>query len=123
MKPQYFSRAVLIVSVALLALLVLAYWAALPGPFLLDDFTNLPQAKVETWSLTALIDASLSNKSGPLGRPVSALTFALNYLVTGDSAFGFKVVNLIIHAANACLVFLLLSKLATKDWDVIPPLN
>jgi hypothetical protein len=40
-------------------------------------------------------------------RPVTTFSFALNYLWAKDSPAGYRIVNVLIHAANAFLVFLL----------------
>jgi len=114
MRTQFSSTAIQITLFSLFPLLLTTYWIALPGPFLLDDLTNLPAARPASWSFSALTKASLSNASGPLGRPVSALSFGLNYLLTGDNTVGFKVVNLTIHAANTCLIFLLVNTMARQ---------
>jgi len=114
MRTQFSSTAVQFALFSLISLLLTTYWIALPGPFLLDDLSNLPAAKPASWSLSALTKASLSNESGPLGRPVSALSFGLNYLLIGDNTIGFKVVNLAIHAANACLIFLFIDTVARQ---------
>ena len=42
-----------------------------------------------------------------MGRPIPLLTFAMNYLLTGDSTFGFKATNLLLHWVNAVLLFFL----------------
>ena len=44
---------------------------------------------------------------GPLRRPVSMLTFAANYYLSGFSPFWFKLTNLLIHCVNGVLVYFL----------------
>lgn len=47
-------------------------------------------------------------------RPVSYLSFALNYYLWGEDAFSFHVVNLLIHGLNALLVFRIFSTLLAR---------
>lgn len=93
-------------------LTVTVYWTGLSGPFLLDDNHNLDMARAE--SVGDLIPTILGNTSGRLGRPVSALTFALNALLGDGGTFGYKAVNLSIHLVNGLLIFLLGGRLLTR---------
>ena len=86
--------------------LLIVYWPALGGPFLLDDISNVPQTRMDTFSLDALLAIVTGNHSGLFGRPVPVLTFALNYLFGAESPTWFKITNLVVHACNAVLVFL-----------------
>ncbi len=49
----------------------------------------------------------LDGATGPAGRPVSSLTFALQYQQWPDNPFQFKLVNLLIHLINGCLIYFL----------------
>ena len=40
-------------------------------------------------------------------QPLSWMTFALDYLIWGMEPFGYHLTNLVLHAANAALVYLL----------------
>lgn len=99
-------RAPLAALVVLAGLTCVIYWPALYGPFLLDDGSNIPQTRLDTFSLPGLLDVALGNSSGPFGRPLAVASFALNYLLGDGSPFGFKLVNLLIHCLNAALVYL-----------------
>lgn len=59
---------------------------------------------VETYGV---IQYLLDGATGPAGRPVSSFTFALQYQQWPDHPFYFKLVNLIIHLVNGCLVYFL----------------
>jgi len=89
--------ALLFISCLILCLTVLLYWSGLYGPFFLDDLQSISPTQLENFSLAKLIEISLQNDTGPLGRPVSVLTFALNNFFFGTDPFSFKVTNLIIH--------------------------
>jgi len=93
--------------VALLGLVALCYWPGLHGGFVFDDDVNILQndkLHLSSWSAADLWAAAWSGHAGPMGRPISLLTFALNYLAGGADPFSFKLVNLLIHLANAVLV-------------------
>ncbi len=80
------------------------FWPGLHGPFQLDDLDNIPQAQVSSLSWRELSSVTFNNDSGPLGRPLSVLSFALNHYFTGPDAFGFKATNLALHLLNAVLL-------------------
>lgn len=113
------NRWVLFAALLLLSLLI--YRPALQGGFIHDDLPNLvdnPKVKLSQLDLQSLHTAAMSSDAGLLKRPVSMLSFALNYYLFGDKPFSFKVVNLLIHVVTAWLVFLLagrLGRLALND--------
>lgn len=82
---------------ALSAFVILIYWPGLNGPFLLDDLQTLAAAKMSTFSFSKLFEISFQNQTGPLGRPLSVATFALNDWLFGFNPFYFKIINLVIH--------------------------
>ncbi|MCG2635370.1 MAG: hypothetical protein J4A00_10760, partial [Gammaproteobacteria bacterium] len=95
---------------ATLSLLLLAvYWPGLHGPFLFDDYSNIlnnPLLRIDTIDFQALKSAALSLASGPLNRPVAALSFALNYHFAGGySELAFKATNLMIHGLSTLVLF------------------
>lgn len=103
------------------SLLLSVYYPGFGGPFLLDDFGNIVNAKVEKLNFEEVARVVTSNTSGMFGRPVSAITLALNYLINGDNPFGYKLFNWILHLVNTCLVYFLAFMLfgaARNDSDV-----
>ena len=52
-----------------------------------------------------------SGGSGPSGRPVAQLSFALNHYFSGLDPFAFKLTNLAIHLANGVLIYILALRL------------
>ena len=101
----------------LLALcLCLGAWVFLPGvsgPYMFDDFTNIIEnnyVKIQSLDPDTLYHASFSLDSGPLRRPVSMLSFALNYRFSGSFAdpAPYKITNVIIHIINGLLAFWLM---------------
>ncbi|HYP82880.1 hypothetical protein [Variovorax sp.] len=92
---------------ALLGGVALCYWPGLSGTFVFDDDVNILEntaLRVQSLNWLELWAAALSGHAGPLGRPVSLLTFALNYHFSGFDPFAFKLTNLLIHLGNTLLV-------------------
>ena len=104
-------RWALLVSSGLL--IVLVYAPALTGGFVFDDVPNIVRnshiAQVD--SFQSAWQAGFTNMSGPLGRPVAMLTFAVNVYFTGLDPWWMKLTNLAIHLLNTGLVFLLAIRL------------
>lgn len=89
---------------------VFCYRPGLDGGFAFDDYPNIVLNSAVSgaeWSFGSLLAASLSSDSGPLARPLSMLSFALQVPLSGLMPGPFKVVNLVIHLVNGLLVFLL----------------
>lgn len=95
----------------LLGLMLLAvYWLGLQGDFAFDDYVNIVDnvaMRMGVDSMASMTTAATSGISSPVGRPISMVSFALNYQLFGGSPFSFKLTNLAIHYANALLIFLL----------------
>jgi len=97
------------------------YLNALTGPFILDDITSVVPARIDIFSFSELWQITFGNNSGPLGRPVTILTFAINNYFGGDAPYTYKIVNLAIHCLNFLLIYwftsLLLSSLISAKTD------
>jgi hypothetical protein len=95
---------------AAFALMLGVYWPGLSGGYLFDDYPNIVDNKgiqPHDASLPSLTAAALSSPSSEFKRPLSSLTFAVNYLLTGLDPYWMKLTNLVIHLLNGLLVFLL----------------
>lgn len=93
---------------ALLALTAVAYWPGLSGGYLYDDAPNIvdnTRLHIHTLAPGALLSAAFSSHSGPLMRPVSMVSFALDYYFFGLAPYAFKATNLAIHLLNGVLIF------------------
>lgn len=100
------------------ALAVAVFWPGLHGSFFFDDQPSILQAEgvqLETLSPDSLRQAAASGHSGPSGRPVAQLSFALNHYFSGLDPFAFKATNLAIHAVSGLLVFFLALRLLAAD--------
>jgi tetratricopeptide (TPR) repeat protein len=92
----------------LLLIVFLLYSPGLTGGYVFDDTHNITdngKIAIESLDVRTLIAASWSGTAGPLGRPVSMLSFALNHYFTGFDPYFFKLTNLFIHLLNVVLVF------------------
>lgn len=93
-----------------LVLSFLVYAPGLGGGFIFDDFPNLihnPQFPPDVLSPSSLVEVILSSNSGPTGRPLSMLSFAVETYFVGFDPFILKLTNLAIHLGNGVLLFLL----------------
>jgi len=112
-------------SILLLAGLVsgtfMGYLPGLHSRFLFDDNVNLGQlSQIAAHGYDAFI---FSGISGPSGRPLSLLSFALQYRDWPDNPYPFKLVNLILHIFNGILIYLLISWLCTGSNPARQPGN
>ncbi|NIP50242.1 MAG: hypothetical protein GWO08_21705 [Gammaproteobacteria bacterium] len=102
----------------MLAMLLFAcfiiYYPASQGGFIYDDLPNIVSNKklqIDSLQADELLKAMTSGKSGPLKRPVSMLSFAINYYFTGLNPYYFRIVNILIHLINGLLIYILTRKI------------
>lgn len=104
--------ALLFISVFFLMLVIVffTYYSGLFGAFVFDDNANISgnsSIAITSLDVNSLKAAAFSSSSGLLQRPLSMLSFALNYYVTGLDPFYFKLTNLVIHLINGVGIFIL----------------
>lgn len=99
-------------SAALFGLVLIAtvaiYLPGLNGGFNLDDYHNIvenPAFQKESWGLADFYKASVSQEAGPLGRPVSNFTFAVDAWLHDLNPYYMKLVNLGLHLLVGLLVY------------------
>lgn len=107
-------------SIALLVLVLggalFLYWPALSGPFLFDDFHNLENLNQIRGTLTwGRLGQYLAAFHGDPGRPLAALSFLINDTAWPSDPWAFKYTNLLLHATNGLLVYLLARTLARPE--------
>ncbi len=101
------------IYISLILVLVITffiYYSGLMGDYVFDDSANILENKklaITTLDWNSLKSAFWSGGAGPLGRPVSMLSFAFNHYFTGFNPYYFKLTNLFIHLINGVLVYLL----------------
>jgi protein O-mannosyl-transferase len=84
------------------------YSSALHGSFLFDDNTLLFRQGVQSASLREWLSGV---------RPVLMFSYWLNYRISGTDPYSYHAFNLLIHAVNTGLVFVVLSRLlALAEW-------
>lgn len=93
------------------SLLLYVYIPSFSGPFLLDDMGNIANAAIESLSIDNLMRALTGNTAGLFGRPIPALTFAINFLFFGDNPYWYKVCNWCLHVIIAALMYKLTTQL------------
>lgn len=86
--------------VALLA--VAAYVNALRGPFVFDDHTEI----LQNVSIRDLGNLRLVVGAYPT-RPLTNLTYAVGYAISGLNPVGYHAVSVVLHAANVALLWVL----------------
>ncbi len=117
----------LIFALLLLSLLLttLIYSPGLSGGFIFDDAGNITEneaLQIDKIEQGQLVTAALSGYAGPLKRPISVLSFALNYYAAGNfSPYHFKLTNIVIHLANGIGLFLLTTLILTAYKKINSP--
>jgi hypothetical protein len=82
----------------------LAYWPALDSPFLFDDRPAIvDNATIRTLAPSTVL--SPPNDTPVAGRPLTNVTFALNYAAGGVNPRGYRLTNLAIHLLAGLLLF------------------
>lgn len=106
----------LVIAGLLTLLVVLVFYPGLAGPFLFDDPVNIINP-FRAWLAgeTGWQEVVFGNRSGPLGRPLSMATFALNGATTGLEVVPFKATNLLIHLLCGAALYALLVRLLLRD--------
>lgn len=87
---------------------VVAYYNSFRGVFLYDDADSIvenPNIRV-LWPLSKAMSLPLLNSGATVsGRPILSLSFAITYKLFGSSAWGYHLINLIIHICCSLLLF------------------
>lgn len=109
----------LILLTALLALAGLLYLPGLDGGLLFDDRINLEPLALWNNGEISWQEVAFGNSSGPLGRPVSMISFLLNIAITGDSVIGLKAGNLLLHLLTGVLLFWFMHALVIRDQNLV----
>ncbi len=107
MASKRSSRETLVLAAAAV-LTVLLYTASLGGPFVFDDEPNILEnrhIRITAFSADALYAAAF--KSPIPSRPVANLSFAVNHFFNGTNVVGYRLINILIHIVNGCLLYAL----------------
>ncbi len=99
----------------LITLTFLLYLPGSTGPFLYDDFVNLNSLSgTFTENIANLTTILTSGVSSELGRPVALFSFAVQPGSFPDSAFLYKLINILLHLFNGYLLFHLSKQLFAR---------
>lgn len=98
-------------AVLIVAAVVLAWSNSLSGPFLLDDHSSIitNESIRRLWPPDWLSPPATGGETVS-GRPVLNFTFAVNHAIGGLEVSGYHLVNLLIHAAAALVLWGLLRR-------------
>jgi hypothetical protein len=110
------------IFLSMLLLAALIYMCGLHGGFIFDDYPNIVDnsgLKPSALNVSELVRSALSSPSSELKRPLSSLSFAINYLCTGANPVAMKITNIFIHLLNGVLIFILAKQVlvALKPWS------
>lgn len=106
-------RAHWLLLAVLVGLVAIIYANSLNGVWIFDDKPNIvdnPRMHVESLDWPSLA-ATFKGRFSEINRPLAHLTFGLNHYVHGLDVFGYHLVNLIVHALAAVVLYLLIWQL------------
>lgn len=119
------SQSTAMFASVLLILGIIIYWPALYGFFLSDDFVHVQYLQRMDADINILLKNFWSNwldvPTTLFYRPLISVTLYLDHLIWGWRPFGYHLTNLLMHAGNGVLVFLLAQRI-TADRTASPPL-
>jgi tetratricopeptide (TPR) repeat protein len=107
-----------------LALTLLAYWRAMEGEFQFDD-THTVERNLQMKDLGAFLRHDFIDNYFATGRPLTDLTFSLNYAVGRLAPWNFHFTSLLIHLGVVVLVWALsrtvlrLAGAARAEWTAV----
>ncbi len=106
---KLFPKNTLSASFLLIFLVFLVYSNSFNSSWHLDDYGNITNnANIHLTQITpeSIYRATHSNNLVNFYRPIACLTFAFNWYFGGSDVWGYHLVNTLIHAANAILLYL-----------------
>ncbi len=99
--PPWRTVAHVLPLLSLPILVAILYWPSLRGPFVFDDPNAVSQSELirTVFPLTRFVTFST--------RPLTDLSYALNYAMDGLQPWPYHLTNIALHALNAALVYVL----------------
>lgn len=112
----------LIPYTVLASVTISVYLFTLPYSFTYDDHHYIEESRyIKSWAALASIFntgyAAVSPEDLDLTRPLMPVSLALDYSVWGLNPAGFRLTNILLHALNSVLVYILASSLLTNRWS------
>ncbi len=108
-RPRSTRHALHVAVIVLLT--IVAYAGSLHGGWVSDDTVSIAQNPLLRSLAPANLPRLLEAFDGPNYMPLKMLSLAIDYQLFGGDPAGYHVVNLLLHVANALLVYLLLLRL------------
>ncbi len=108
------SLALLILTAAVL----LCYSNTLTNPFIFDDIPNILENKhirLDRINFDTLLEAAFGSPSQR--RPLSNLSFALNYYFSGYWVQAYRIVNILIHIVTGILLYYVIKSALQASWN------
>ncbi|HLI86397.1 MAG TPA: hypothetical protein VKV17_20985 [Bryobacteraceae bacterium] len=107
-------RSAALVFFVIAALALMAFGRIFQIPFLYDDYTHITEAAQHSsewpWHWPLLYFGRVADPPGLFFRPVGFVLYELSYLWAGIDAARWHALSLMLHAACACLTFVLCRK-------------
>lgn len=97
-------------ALILMLLCAAAYWNSLHGQFQYDDYSTVRfnlTFRESNWKSIVLSDPT---------RPISAVSLATNYKISGSDPVSYHVFNILFHFVAIFVFFLLLKRKSTDPW-------
>ena len=91
-----------------------AFWPNLRSPFVFDDYSHIVETSHATWRILADAFRPARGGHGLFFRPAGLILYWLDYRWAGGDAMRWHLWSLGAHAANTCLVYLLVRRLAMR---------
>ena len=110
--------------IAVAAAVVVAYLPSLPGLFVLDDLRNIvnnPTIRMTELGAEGVVRAARVPSHLSPQRPLSYVTFALDYLRAGLDPSAFRLTNILVLVASLPLAFLVIARAAAPWHPAAPP--
>lgn len=105
---KIYTVALPVLWVLVLSITAWLYWPGINGPVMLDDRASVTVLDELDDNPEYALDYILGDIAGPLGRPVSMVSFVVEKLYLNEGILGGKKVNIILHLFHGCLLVWLL---------------
>jgi len=106
------GRFVALSLIVIWAVVMIAYAPGLSDPFLFDDYTHLSNSATQSWGAMFGNAFSAHPTAGDFSfRPLGYITYWLDYRWAGFESLRWHLWNVLVHAANSILVFVLARQL------------
>jgi tetratricopeptide (TPR) repeat protein len=104
-QPAESRWLVLLSAAAIVAAIVAVYLNSFSGAMVFDDHNGILE-NPRIRNLSSIGEVVLPRNADVLGgRPLISLSLALNYAIGEDNPFGYHIVNVLIHALSALVLF------------------